>query len=103
MRALYAQWDLDGSGPQAVGADEQTGWYVEPSYKVTPKLGLFTRYSQWDNQAGDSTDSEFSQIDAGINYWLHPDVVVKADYQSQDAPAGRDEFDGVNIGIGYQF
>ncbi len=103
LRALYATWDLDGDGPKSVGADEQTGWYIEPSWKIIPEVGLFARYNQWDNQAGNSTDSEYTQIDAGINYWPHPDVVLKADYQIQDAPSGKDEFDGFNLGVGYQF
>ncbi|VAW75437.1 FIG01060344: hypothetical protein [hydrothermal vent metagenome] len=103
LRALYATWDLDGSGPAAVGADEQTGWYIEPSYKVTPKVGVFARYNAWDNQAGNSTDTEYTQVDFGVNYWPHPDVVLKADYQIQDAPSGKNEFDGFNLGVGYQF
>ena len=102
-RALYATWDLSGSGPAANGSDEQTGWYVEPAYKVTPKLGLFARYNQWDNQAGDSADSEFTQTNLGVNYWPHPDVVVKMDYQTQDVPTGENEYQGVNLGVGYQF
>ncbi|NIR61869.1 MAG: porin [Gammaproteobacteria bacterium] len=103
LRALYAMWDLDGSGPEAVGADEQSGWYVEPSWKFGPSVGVFTRFSQWDNRAGNGGDTEFDQWDVGLNYWPHPDVVIKADYQDQSSPAGSDEFDGFNLGIGYQF
>jgi len=102
-RALYATWDLSGSGPAAVGADEQTGWYVEPAYKLTPKLGMFARYNQWDNQAGDSTDSKYTQTNIGASYWPHPDVVIKADYQMQDVPSGKNEYEGINLGVGYQF
>lgn len=103
MRALYATWNLDGSGPAAVGADEQTGWYVEPSWRIGSRLGVFGRYSVWDNRAGNGTDTERRQWDVGLNYWPHPDVVLKADYQNQDSPAGEDEFDGFNLGVGYQF
>ena len=103
LRALYARWDLDGSGPKAVGADEQTGFYIEPSFKITPRLGVFARYNQWDNRAGNSSDTEMKQYDAGINYWPHPDVVLKADYQIQDNADSRTEKDGFNLGIGYQF
>ncbi len=106
LRALYALWDLDGSGPAAIGADEQSGWYIEPSYKVNDRLGLFARYNQWDNQAGSDTgsaaNSEKSQWDIGINFWPHPDVVIKADYQNQDNDNGQDQ-DGFNLGVGYQF
>jgi regulator of replication initiation timing len=103
LRALYATWDLDGSAPAAVGADEQTGWYIEPSFRINQHFGLFTRYSEWDNRAGDSVDTEIEQWDIGVNWWPHRNVVVKADYQDQDAPAGSTERDGLNIGIGYEF
>jgi predicted porin len=103
VRALYASWDLDGTGPAAVGADEQTGWYVEPSYKLSPKLGVFVRSSQWDNQANSGSDTEYSQADIGLNYWPHEDVVLKVDYQDQSVPNGQNEYDGFNLGIGYQF
>lgn len=103
LRALYATWDLDGNGPASLGADEQTGWYIEPSYRVTPKLGVFARYSQWDNQAGDNTDSEYTQANFGVNYWPHPNVVLKADYQTDTAPATKTAYQGFNLGVGYQF
>jgi len=102
LRALYATWDLDGAGPAAQGYDEQTGWYVEPSYRINDNFGVFARYNEWDNQAGDSTDSEYDQIDLGVNWWPHQNVVVKVDYQMQDKPAGG-ESDGFNMGLGYQF
>ncbi len=103
VRALYAKWDVDGNGAKAVGMDEQSGWYIEPSFKVTPKLGVFARVNQWDNAAGDASDSEYKQLDVGLNYWPHEDVVVKVDIQTQDSPIGKNEYDGTNIGIGYQF
>jgi hypothetical protein len=102
LRALYATWDLDGSGPKASGADEQTGWYVEPSFRFTDNFGIFARYNEWDNAAGDSSDSEYEQIDLGVNWWPHKNVVVKADYQLQDKPGGGSA-DGVNVGLGYEF
>ncbi len=103
LRALYARWDIDGDGASAAGRDEQEGFYIEPSYKLTPKFGVFVRYNQWDNEAGSSSDSEKKQYDAGFNYWPHPDVVLKADYQKQDNEGNVDEEDGFNLGIGYQF
>lgn len=103
LRALYATWDLDGSGPKSIGADEQTGWYVEPSFKISQHFGVFARYNEWDNQAGNSSDSEYQQIDIGVNWWPHQDVVVKIDYQDQDAPKNQAEYDGFNVGLGYQF
>lgn len=105
LRALYAQWDLDGDAPKVAGYDEQEGWYIEPSYRINEQFGVFARYSEWDNQAGDSSiESEFEQIDVGVNWWLHKNVVVKADYQFQDAESdSAKELEGLNLGIGYQF
>jgi hypothetical protein len=103
LRALYAAWSLDGSGPAAVGADKQNGWYVEPAWKLSEQWGVFARRSNWDNRAGDAADSRYGQTDFGVNYWPHPDVVVKLDHQNQQSPNGQDEFDGFNLGLGYQF
>ncbi len=103
LRALYARWDIEGDGASLVGRDEQQGFYIEPSYRVTEKFGVFARYNQWDNQAGNSADTEKKQYDVGFNYWPHPDVVFKADYQVQDNESGDDEKDGFNLGVGYQF
>ena len=103
LRALYARWSLDGDGPAAVGADRQEGWYVEPSWRFNEHWGVFARYNQWDNQAGNSEDSGYAQTNLGVNYWLHPNVVFKFDYQDQDAPADRAEYDGWNLGVGYMF
>jgi hypothetical protein len=104
LRALYARWDLDGDGPESVGADEQEGFYVEPSYRITPKWGVFARYNQWDNQAGDgNSDSEKKQVNAGVNFWPHPDVVLKADVQQQDNEGNSKNDNGWNLGVGYQF
>jgi len=106
LRALYAMWDLDegiNAHGSTTGADEQEGFYIEPSYKLTEKLGIFARYNEWDNQAGDSADSEYQQIDVGLNYWLTPTVVFKADYQDQDVPTGETELDGLNLGVGWSF
>ena len=103
LRALYAGWSLDGEGPEAIGADRQNGWYIEPSWRFNDKWGVFARYNRWDNKAGNSDDTEYSQWDIGVNYWLHPNVVFKLDYQDQDAPDGKKELDGWNLGVGYQF
>ena len=100
LRALYATWQLDGNAPAAVGRDEQSGWYLEPSYRFNPMVGVFARYSSWDNEAGDSADSEKNQTNVGVNFWPHENVVLKADIQTQGGAASDD---GFNLGLGYQF
>jgi len=105
LKALAARWDIDDRIEQvALGADVQEGWYVEPSWRFSEKLGVFTRYGEWDNEAGaGGNDTRYEQWDVGVNYWLHENVVLKADYQFQDAPRGKDEFDGFNLGVGVSF
>jgi hypothetical protein len=103
LRALYAQWDFDDAIEAVqVGADEQEGFYIEPSFRLTENLGVFIRYSEWDNQAGDSSDTEKKQYDLGFNYWLNENVVLKADYMREDNESG-DELRGFNLGLGWSF
>ena len=99
LTGLYARWDIDGIGASSTEKDRQDGGYVEASYKVNPKFGIFVRQNEWDN--GGAGDTAKSQTDVGFNYWPHEDVVLKADYQAQNDIAGN--FDGFNLGIGYQF
>ncbi len=99
LRALYARWDIDNDMAEMLGNDEQTGFYIEPSYKLTPRLGVFARYSQWDITAGGSADTEVEQIDVGFNFWLVERVVIKFDVADQRNGLG----DSVNLGIGWSF
>lgn len=101
LRALYARWDIDGADVRAIGADEQDGYYIEPSYKFTDKFGVFARYSMFDNKANSGTDTEKKQYDIGLNYWIDPTVVAKFDYSDQNYASG--ERDGINLGLGYSF
>ena len=71
--------------------------------RVDPRWGVFARYSEWDNQAGGNLDTGYSQWDLGLNYWLEEGVVLKLDYQRQDAPEGKDQLDGLNLGVGVSF
>ncbi len=104
LRALAATWDInDAVNNIQAGADTQEGWYVEPSWMLMRDLGVFARYSEWDNQAGGAGDTEFSEWDLGLNYWLEEHVVFKLDYQFQDAPANQKELEGLNLGVGWSF
>ena len=106
LRALYARWDLNGSAAAAVGRDQQYGWYVEPSVRfatVAGDVGLFGRYSEDDNTAGDGVASKFKQISIGSNYWIHPNAVLKLEYEFQEPPPGSVDDDKLHLGIGFQF
>ena len=119
LRALYARWDLSddrgaGLDPGAVGADTLDGWYVEPAYRFSTasllpgELGIFMRYHEWDERNGLSGTAyrfeQYDQVNVGLNYWPHPQVVFKLDAQWQNAhgPVAV-ERDGFNLGLGYQF
>lgn len=100
VKALYAQWDIDGKEAEALGRDEQNGWYIEPAYRFNETFGLFARYNEYDNNAGNSDDTKITQTNVGVNYWLHENVVFKADYEKV---GGAKDADGFNLGVGYQF
>ena len=102
LRALYADWKFTGAGPEANGRDSQVGGYIEPSYRVNDKFGVFARYSSYDNEDGNSTATRKTQSDVGFNYYLDPQVVLKADYQSQSNDSGSEQ-KGFNVGMGYSF
>jgi hypothetical protein len=103
LRALYSRWNFDGSAVEAAGADEQTGWYVEPSFRLNPKWGVYTRY---EDVAGARNQDKFDQWQVGVNYWPLPDVVVKFDYRRREHEIASElghDFSGIDIGLGYQF
>jgi hypothetical protein len=103
IKALYGRWDFDGIAVEAAGADKQDGWYIEPSYRLSPQWGVFARV---ENVDGARAVDQFSQQEIGFNYWPHPDVVLKFDYRQRDLDlpllAGND-FGGFDLGVGYQF
>ena len=70
---------------------------------VADNFGIFARY---EDVEGGRTQDRFDQWSVGFNYWLNDSVVLKADYvdreHDENADAGRD-FDGINLGFGYNF
>ena len=103
LRALYGGWSFDGFAVEAAGADEQSGWYVEPSFRLNPQWGVYARY---EDVEGARVEDVFTQWEAGLSYWLSPDVALKFDVRAREhslaAASGRD-FGGFDLGIGYQF
>lgn len=117
LRALYARWDLgndDGLDPAAVGAGTLDGWYVEPAYRFRiadqrwSEVGVFARYSRWNE--GNGLDGaafryeDFEQVTVGFNWWPHSNLSFKFDAQWEHAAGPVSAlFDGINLGLGYQF
>lgn len=103
LRALYGGWKFDGAAVEAAGADNQDGWYVEPSYRLSENWGVYARYEDLD---GARARDKFTQSQFGINYWLTDGVVLKMDYRNRDHDLideqGRD-FSAIDLGFGYAF
>jgi hypothetical protein len=103
LRALYARWDFSGDAVEQANADSQTGWYLEPSYRLNNHVGFYTRY---ENVDGARKQDKFSQWELGLNWWPSENVVIKFDYcdrnHDQDSEYGRD-FKGFDVGLGYSF
>ena len=106
LRALWAEWDFDGDLVRLADADQQTGWYVEPSVRLNLAGTDWGFYTRFEDLEGARTQDRFDQWEVGFNYYPHPDVVIKADWRDREhdlaSEAGRD-FKGFDLGIGYQF
>ena len=93
LRGLIASWDIGGAEAAALGADEQWGYYIEPSYKLSDKLGVLARYAEYETVDGNAKDV----VSVGVNYWPIENVVFKADYTDSD------DSESINLGVGYSF
>jgi hypothetical protein len=103
LRALYGQWNFDGAAVEAADADRQTGWYIEPNFRISDSWGVYARYEDLD--AARDQD-QFTQSEFGFNYWPVDHVVLKMDFRSRafDLPSLADaDFDAIDLGFGYQF
>jgi hypothetical protein len=100
VKALYATWDISGVEAEVLGRDEQSGWYLEPSYRLNEEFSVFARYAAYDNNAGNSDKTEETVSTVGVNYYLHENVVFKADFENY---GGKSDKSGFNLGVGYQF
>jgi len=103
LRALYGQWNFDGSAVEAADADNQTGWYVEPSFRINDNWGIYARYEDVDAAR---LQDRFSQQEIGFNYWPIDNVVLKMDFRTRefdDASLNTSDFDAIDLGFGYNF
>lgn len=122
VRALYARGHLDDAGkintflalPVNKGAPKEFfGWYTEAAYHVWQSGDMdfapFVRYEKWDTHkevpTGYTRNPAFenSVWTVGANFWPHPSVVLKADYQNFDKPDADKGDKRFNMGVGYMF
>lgn len=101
LRGLVARWDIDNAVATSNGTDVLEGWYVEPSWRVSEKLGLFARYNDWNTAANQPGNEDVVQVNAGLSWFVVPQVVLKADVQARDLP--NHQGDGFNLGMGLSF
>lgn len=99
-----ARWDFNGYD---AAKDRQEAELYELSYKATEKLGVFGRYEDINTQAEGGNENGAQMVSTyGVNYWITPQVVVKADVQNVNYkdPAEDDKADdSVNLGVGWSF
>ena len=103
LRALYAHWAFSGAAVEAADADKQSGWYIEPSFRVNSNFGFYTRYEQVDAAR---VQDQFDQWEVGLNWWPTDNVVIKFDYRDRShdlASAHGRDFNGIDLGLGYSF
>ena len=121
FRGAIAHINIDGA--RQIGgnvAEVIFGWYLEGAYHWLPehwKTGklakadatVFLRLDKYDtqyempsgvskNRAGDRTDWVF-----GTNFYLTPNIVLKADYEVRDDDSTSDPDDRFNLGVGWAF
>ena len=104
-RALYSRWEIDVNDPMQLAAETQTGWYVEPSYRIPTSagdVGVFGRFQKLDYYSGRAKNYDIWE--AGANWWVHENVVLKANYIYKEASlANNNDESGFDLGLGYQF
>ncbi len=121
FRGAFAYEEIDEAAALGDGtASDIFGWYLEGAYHIMPdawKTGklersdavVFVRYDDYDTQykmpSGVAKDPAFDRNDwtFGVNFYLLPNLVVKADYQILDDDTSEDLNDLFNLGIGWQF
>ena len=105
LTAQHATWSIDSDIAESAGTDEQEGTRFEAAYKVLPEVGVFARHESIDVSAGSADNNEATEVvTGGVNYWPHPRVVLKADYQdyaNEDLPG--EEQQRFNLGVGWSF
>lgn len=121
LQALYARGTLTDTaqinaaatltaGSNKAAPESFYGWYGQAAYRVWQQGDMdvtpFVRYERYNTQdsvaAGYTADpmNDETVTTAGVNFKLHPQVVLKADIQNYKADNLKDRF---NLGVGYMF
>jgi len=104
-KALYSRWEINVNDPAHQNAETQYGWYIEPSYRLPTSigdLGAYARFQKLDYYS--SSDKNYNIWETGANWWIHENVVLKANYiYKEDTLHSNKDERGFDLGIGYQF
>ena len=121
LQALYAQGTLtdtdkiNTAAALALGSNKAApkaffGWYGQAAYHVWKSGDLdvapFLRYERYNTQQEvdvgyvSDVNNDETVTTTGVNVQLHPQVVVKADFQRYQTDSRKDR---INLGIGYMF
>ncbi|MEO9102131.1 MAG: hypothetical protein ABI212_06710 [Burkholderiaceae bacterium] len=89
------------------------GWYGQAAYRLWQSgdyaLNPFVRYERFNTALGypglpqglaPALEPDMRVVTLGASFYLHPQVVLKADYQTF---LGNHQFDRFNVGLGFHF
>lgn len=104
-KALYSRWEIDVDDSAHEAAATQYGWYIEPSYRMPTSVGdvgVYARFQELQYYSG--SEKNFDIWEAGANWWIHNNVVLKANYiHKEDTTNSNKDERGFDVGIGYHF
>lgn len=121
LQALYAQGTLsdtdkiNSAAGLALGSNKAApkaffGWYGQAAYHVWKSGDLdvapFVRYERYNTQQAvdegyvSDVNNDEAVTTTGVNVKLHPQVVLKADFQRYQTDSRKDR---INLGVGYMF
>ncbi len=108
-----AAFNASGASGSNPVPDEFRGWYAQAAYRLWKQgevsLVPFARYERVNTALGFSglpqglaptIDPDTRVLTAGVSFYLHPQVVIKADTQRF---FNSSELDRVNLGVGFHF
>lgn len=104
-KALYSRWHINIDSLANQAAETQYGWYLEPSYRLPTSygdIGIYGRFQKLNYYKGG--DKNYDIWEAGANWWLHDNVVLKANYHYKQDTLNTDKDErGFDLGLGYHF
>lgn len=121
LQALYAKGTLtdtdkiNTAAGLAAGSNKAApkafyGWYAQAAYHIWKKGDLdiapFMRYEKYNTQQEvdegyvPDVNNDEAVTTTGVNVKLHPQVVLKADFQHYQIDSRKDR---INLGVGYMF